>query len=193
MPETVTETIAESRTMRLIGKRVPKLDAPEKATGLARYIEDLRLPKAYFRWKLEKKGYQTVITAAPTIAFDISNHKHSRARDLHRVLDEEGSIPPGMVRVVGTETDAGPLGDFLIDRYEVTNGQYKDFVDAGGIELRKYGIHLRIRRADKRRKLDITDVAAAPGIDDAVLRHRIDRDDLFGYGKQKDASKYWKR
>jgi CO/xanthine dehydrogenase Mo-binding subunit len=29
----------------LIGKPVPKLDAPEKATGLARYIEDIRLPR----------------------------------------------------------------------------------------------------------------------------------------------------
>ncbi|MBN2563307.1 MAG: molybdopterin-dependent oxidoreductase [Phycisphaerae bacterium] len=32
----------------LIGKRVPKLDAPEKATGLARYIEDLKLPRMLY-------------------------------------------------------------------------------------------------------------------------------------------------
>jgi CO/xanthine dehydrogenase Mo-binding subunit len=29
----------------LIGRRIPKLDAPEKARGLARYIQDLRLPR----------------------------------------------------------------------------------------------------------------------------------------------------
>ncbi|MHC4091214.1 MAG: hypothetical protein ACYSVY_13235, partial [Planctomycetota bacterium] len=32
----------------LIGKRVPKLDAPEKATGLARYIEDIKLPRMLY-------------------------------------------------------------------------------------------------------------------------------------------------
>jgi CO/xanthine dehydrogenase Mo-binding subunit len=32
----------------LIGQRIPKLDAPEKATGLARYIEDLKLPRMLY-------------------------------------------------------------------------------------------------------------------------------------------------
>ncbi len=32
----------------LIGKRIPKLDAPEKATGLARYIEDMKLPRMLY-------------------------------------------------------------------------------------------------------------------------------------------------
>ena len=35
----------DSAEMTYIGKRVPKLDAPEKATGLTRYIEDLNLPR----------------------------------------------------------------------------------------------------------------------------------------------------
>ena len=38
----------EAKTTTLIGKRVPKLDAPEKATGLARYIEDLKLPRMLY-------------------------------------------------------------------------------------------------------------------------------------------------
>ncbi len=32
----------------LIGKRIPKLDAPEKATGFARYIDDLKLPRMLY-------------------------------------------------------------------------------------------------------------------------------------------------
>ncbi|MFQ5495468.1 MAG: xanthine dehydrogenase family protein molybdopterin-binding subunit, partial [Phycisphaerae bacterium] len=38
---------AKRRTGRrtLIGKRVPKLDAPDKATGLARYLDDIKLPR----------------------------------------------------------------------------------------------------------------------------------------------------
>jgi len=32
----------------LIGQRIPKLDAPEKATGLARYVEDMKLPRMLY-------------------------------------------------------------------------------------------------------------------------------------------------
>jgi len=32
----------------LIGERVPKLDAPEKAAGLARYLEDIKLPRMLY-------------------------------------------------------------------------------------------------------------------------------------------------
>jgi dienelactone hydrolase len=101
-------------------------------------IEDLRVPLAYYRWKIEKDGYRTVLAAVPTFAFDRSGPKMFRPRNLHRTLDEEDGIPPGMVRVTGGETDAGLLGDFLIDRYEVTNGQYKAFVDAGGYRNPRY-------------------------------------------------------
>jgi dienelactone hydrolase/predicted Ser/Thr protein kinase len=104
-------------------------------------LEDIRLPKAYYRWKLEKDGYRTLVAAVPTVAVDISQQMLARARDLHWALDAEGSIPPGMVRVTGGETGAGPLGDFLIDRYEVTNGQYQDFVNAGGYRDQRYWKH----------------------------------------------------
>ena len=49
------------------------------------------------------------------------------------------AVPPGMVRVAGRErsrSGAFPpctLDDFWIDKYEVTNGQFKEFVDAGGL------------------------------------------------------------
>jgi len=61
-------------------------------------------------------------------------------------LDPEGSVPPGMVPVhASSGSDAyglfapgleqAPnvtLGEFLIDRYEVTNREYGEFVEAGG-------------------------------------------------------------
>jgi formylglycine-generating enzyme required for sulfatase activity len=43
-------------------------------------------------------------------------------------LDRVGSIPEGMVGVHG-DSSTGP---FLIDRCEVTNGQYREFMLAGG-------------------------------------------------------------
>jgi formylglycine-generating enzyme required for sulfatase activity/dienelactone hydrolase len=64
---------------------------------------------------------------------------------VHIRLDAIGSIPPGMVRVGGkTNATDGPLvvrgapatdfGDFLIDRFEVSNRQFKEFVEAGGYQ-----------------------------------------------------------
>ena len=38
----MTPAIVEKQT--LIGKRIPKLDAPQKVTGEARYIQDIELP-----------------------------------------------------------------------------------------------------------------------------------------------------
>ena len=46
MIETAGDVAREQST--LIGKRIPKLDAPDKATGLARYIEDIRLPRMLY-------------------------------------------------------------------------------------------------------------------------------------------------
>jgi len=52
MPEAIVETSTKQKSAQaretLIGKRIPKLDAPEKATGLARYIEDIKLPRMLY-------------------------------------------------------------------------------------------------------------------------------------------------
>ncbi len=40
-----------------------------------------------------------------------------------------------------TQTPIGTLGDFFIGRYEVTNREYKAFVDAGGYLNREYWKH----------------------------------------------------
>ena len=69
-------------------------------------------------------------------------------QDLQFTLDAEGSIPSGMVSVPGGELSlriAGlehikrvELGDYLIDKYEVTNKQYKKFVDSGGYQTQDF-------------------------------------------------------
>jgi predicted esterase len=50
------------------------------------------------------------------------------------------SLPAGMVRVPGEgivlDGEQVALRDFYIDRYEVTNRQFKEFVDAGGYQRR---------------------------------------------------------
>jgi hypothetical protein len=106
-------------------------------------LEKIRVPIGIFRWRIEKEGYETVLAAASTWNVSTSGDKPGIPvpYDLVRTLDQEGSVPPGMVRVQGTETAIGTLGDFFIDRYEVTNREYKAFVDAGGYRNREYWKH----------------------------------------------------
>jgi formylglycine-generating enzyme required for sulfatase activity/dienelactone hydrolase len=98
-------------------------------------LEEIRVPIGIFRWKLEKEGYEWLLAAASTWGGEEGTLSGA---DLVRTLDGEGSVPQGMVRVPATETEVGALGDFFIGRYEVTNREYKEFVDAGGYPNRDY-------------------------------------------------------
>jgi dienelactone hydrolase/predicted Ser/Thr protein kinase len=101
-------------------------------------IEKVRLPIGIFRWKIEKEGYETVFAAASTWFPASGTHDLLGPNDLTRVLDKKGSLPPGMVRIKGEETPLGKLPDFFIDRCEVTNRQFKEFVAAGGYRNKKF-------------------------------------------------------
>jgi dienelactone hydrolase len=103
-------------------------------------LEGIRAPIGIFRWKIEKEGYEPVLAAAST--WDVGGTDELVAgATLARTLDEVGGTPAGMVRVPATETPAGLVPDFFIGRYEVTNREYKAFVDAGGYRDRKYWEH----------------------------------------------------
>jgi serine/threonine protein kinase/cephalosporin-C deacetylase-like acetyl esterase len=104
-------------------------------------IDKRRLPIGIFRWKIEKEGYVTVLAASSS--WDGALHKKNPIIpcDLMRVLDKKGRIPQGMVRVQGALTPLGKLGDFYIDRYEVTNKQYKEFINSGGYRNEEYWEH----------------------------------------------------
>ncbi len=79
------------------------------------------------RWKMAMDGYEDTYAAATT-----------DTDTLFRTLHKKGEIPDGMVFVEGINDQL--TGDYLspekwgfyIDKYEVTNQQYKAFVDAGG-------------------------------------------------------------
>jgi dienelactone hydrolase len=108
-------------------------------------LEKVRVPIGIFRWRFEKEGYEPVLAAAST--WDT----RSTARDvvvpyaLSRVLDRHGTLPQGMVRVQGGDTDAGGLPDFFIDKYEVTNAQYKAFIRDGGYRRHEYWKHTFVK------------------------------------------------
>jgi len=105
-------------------------------------LEKARLPIGIFRWKFEKEGYESVLAAASTWkSVAVSSDRKNVAYDLVRTLDRVGSIPPGMVRVPATDLSIGKLEDFFIGRYEVTNRQFKEFVDKGGYRNKEYWKH----------------------------------------------------
>jgi len=105
-------------------------------------LENFQLPKGFLRWKLEKEGYETVYAVETTIGSGNWRGKLTKydlivPTDFYRTLDEEGKIPSGMTRVTGGQTPSGILKDFFVDRYEVTNEQYKEFIVKGGYQNRK--------------------------------------------------------
>ncbi len=101
-------------------------------------MDSVEVPIGIFRWKLEKEGYDTVLAAAST--WDVGGEDDPRilGANLVRTLNKADSLPEGMVRIPATETMVGSLGDFFIGRYEVTNREYKEFIDAGGYLNREY-------------------------------------------------------
>jgi len=104
-------------------------------------IEDIRMPVGIFRWKMKKEGYEALMAVSSTWDIVMKPKNRLVPYDLVRVLAEKGSIPAGMVQVTGEKTELGKLDDFFIDRYEVTNRQYKEFIDSGGYRNREYWKH----------------------------------------------------
>jgi len=101
-------------------------------------LENIRLPIGIFRWKMELEGFDTVLAAASTWDLDFQKNRPIVPNNIIRVLDKKGSIPADMVHVMGSRTRAGKINDFYMDKYEVTNRQYKKFIDSGGYTKNEY-------------------------------------------------------
>ncbi len=96
-------------------------------------LTDQRLAVSFFRWRFEKAGFVPVeaVHSSWTLGFEGPLLKPN---DLRRQLTPAGDMPEDMVRVSGGQTPFGAVPDFFIDRFEVTNRQYKTFMDAGGYD-----------------------------------------------------------
>ena len=118
-------------------------------------IANRRLPLGAFRLRVEKNGFetrelllslsypQTDGSFKPLPSFstpEVRNHISLR-------LDPAGAVPPGMIAVDGGQHLAAlsgfplepvTLSPYFIDRTEVTNAAFKEFVDASGYEKREY-------------------------------------------------------
>jgi serine/threonine protein kinase/formylglycine-generating enzyme required for sulfatase activity len=129
------------------------VDGPWQLLGTTP-LTHVRLPRGSFRWRIEKGGYETVEMAGPMReekwnSFvqelkDINLSTDMSEEGLVIGLDPEGSLPEGMIAVEGGDFRMSLTGlnifqmykldRYHIDRYEVTNRQYKEFIEAGGYE-----------------------------------------------------------
>jgi eukaryotic-like serine/threonine-protein kinase len=113
--------------------------------------DSVRLPLGFSRIKLEKKGFRTVIDIAWVSTFT------SDTLPLPYTLPKAGSMledmelapeasnwyvnpaAPTALHMPGFEHLAGEsVGDFMMDRHEVANKDFKRFVDGGGYENQQY-------------------------------------------------------
>jgi len=110
-------------------------------------IKDQRFPLVDSVWKFELKGFATVERATfPSDSITVT-------------MDQDGQAPAGMVHVQlttspsetrlvrlyglpGFETSpAAPVSNFWIDKFEVTNAEFKRFLDQGGYQEKEFWKH----------------------------------------------------
>ena len=101
-------------------------------------IDEMRFPRGFFRWKIEKNDYETIEVASVNF---VDSPEGWVPRPLEWILDRKGTIPEGMVRTPGSQTAIGMLPSFFFDRYEVTNKQFKEFLNSGGYRNREHWKH----------------------------------------------------
>lgn len=104
-------------------------------------IDSLRAYWAYSKWKIEKQGFNKV--------YRLANPWHIHNEIIK--LDTIGGISSTMDRIPGgtfslsmpglDHLSVDSLSDFLLDKYEVTNEQYKIFMDNDGYKKKEYWKH----------------------------------------------------
>ena len=94
-------------------------------------LEGPLLPFGPFRFKFTRVGYETL-----EVGSDNDQELDLILNPVSSSPSEMAHIPAGSVRV-GNQPEV-KLDDFLIDKYEVTNRDYKRFVDAAGYRDPKY-------------------------------------------------------
>jgi hypothetical protein len=109
-------------------------------------IKEARVPNAFLRLRVQKAGYGTFEGALTDVAW--WQFLRDIPASLKIQLTKEEATPEGMVYVTGDESVSldlpnlslieVQLPDYWIDRNEVTNREFKKFVDAGVYDNPKY-------------------------------------------------------
>ncbi|MEN6424293.1 MAG: SUMF1/EgtB/PvdO family nonheme iron enzyme [Phycisphaerales bacterium] len=112
-------------------------------------LRDIRIPFGTCRWKAVRPGFVSVETVQsndlPSPYADLAGLS---AKQISFTLHQAASCPEDMVWVPPSNLDQKSMyhGErlillapaYFIDKYEVTNRQYQEFVDAGGYEKQEF-------------------------------------------------------
>lgn len=114
-------------------------------------LAPLRVPKSQLHWKVCKSDHATLVVFHNMAEIDWSNpppDPNKTPKVLHFRLEKIGDRISPMVRVPSRESivllarlahaERLSVGEYLIDRHEITNRQFQDFVDQGGYTSRRY-------------------------------------------------------
>jgi formylglycine-generating enzyme required for sulfatase activity/dienelactone hydrolase len=93
-------------------------------------MENITLPQCMYRWKIEKGGFKTHECVTEN-SFDVRLREEGHLSDMVWIGSFKINSPSDQTITVEAPS-------YLIDKYEVTNEQFKQFVDNGGYENRDY-------------------------------------------------------
>jgi hypothetical protein len=124
---------------RVFWKDYNKPKDPWKSLGITP-LKNVRTPWGYKRIKIEKDGFNTIFLTTLGLL--------GKGPERFVKLDSTGVLPENMVRIpsqiasmniVGLESYGGKnVYEFLIDRFEITNKEFKKFVDADGYKIKTW-------------------------------------------------------
>lgn len=115
---------------------------PRTWTPLGRTpVTSARIPRDFYLWRTEKSGFAPAFRIEPTwLVWRPALQISFRLDPVDRVSAEMVLVPGGPFRPAIPGLEHLPevsLDGFLIDRHEVTNEDFKKFVDAGGYQKRE--------------------------------------------------------
>ena len=127
-------------------KEYSAIEAPWKYLGRSP-IHQIRIPFGFLRWQIKKQGFVTLEAASGSASW-IRLFPNENSSEISFALERNRAAPAGMVKVPGgdislelwpIETQPSVrIPDYWIDQYEVSNKQFKQFVDAGGYRKPEY-------------------------------------------------------
>ena len=116
-------------------------------------LEKITLDRCMYRWKIEKEGF-AAHECVVGHSFDVRLQKEGLAGEMVWIQDGTFRIQPQFSKQI-TFIDTSP---YLIDKYEVTNEQFKEFVDADGYGIERYWQELKFIKDSRR--LDWTEAVS---------------------------------
>ena len=115
-------------------------------------LEEHRLPNGIIQIKLEKQGYDPYYLAANNPSMRFNNFPVEFGWKIDPIeLPRENSVPEGMIlipegnfipAITGQGVQEYYLSSFYIDKFEVTNKEFKEFMDAGGYDNYQYWVDM---------------------------------------------------